>query len=64
MKVLPDTCVIMDFLQNREPFAQDAKKIIRSKVDCIVTRNEKDYVNSIVTVYTPKEFVEILEKDK
>ena len=140
MKALIDTCVIMDFLQNREPFAQDAKKImqvaamelftgcitaksatdiyylihrcthsdresrsklnqiltiigmldsmaddvfyaissnikdfedavmietaIRSKVDCIVTRNEKDYANSSITVYTPKEFIEILEKDE
>lgn len=140
MKALLDTCVIMDFLQNREPFAQDAKKImqaaamelftgcitaksatdiyylmhrcthsnkesrsklnqlltiigmldsmaddvfhaissdikdfedavmcetaIRSKVDCIVTRNEKDYTNSIVTVYTPKVFIETLEKDE
>ena len=140
MKVLLDTCVIMDFLQNREPFAQNAKKImqaaamelftgcitaksatdiyylthrcthsdkesrsklnqlltvvgmldsmaddvfhaissdvkdfedavmceiaIRSKIDCIVTRNEKDYADSIVTVYTPSEFIEILEKDE
>ena len=140
MKALLDTCVIMDFLQNREPFAQNAKMImqaaamelftgcitaksatdiyylthrcthsdkesrsklnqlltvigmldsmaddvfhaissdvkdfedavmcetaIRSKIDCIVTRNEKDYADSIVTVYTPKEFVEILEKDE
>lgn len=140
MKALLDTCIIMDFLQNREPFAQNAKKImqaaamdlftgcitaksatdiyylthrcthsekesrsklntlltiigmldsmaddvfhaissdvkdfedavmietaIRSQVDCIVTRNEKDYANSIVTIYTPKEFIEILEKDE
>ncbi|MDE7444993.1 MAG: PIN domain-containing protein [Lachnospiraceae bacterium] len=140
MKALLDTCVIMDFLQNREPFAQNAKKImqaaamelftgcitaksatdiyylthrcthsdkesrsklnqlltvigmldsmaddvfhaissdvkdfedavmcetaIRSKIDCIVTRNEKDYADSIVTVYTPNEFIEILEKDE
>lgn len=140
MKALLDTCVIMDFLQNREPFAQDSKKImqaaamelfvgcitaksatdiyyltyrclhsekesrsklnklltiigmldsladdvfhaissdvkdfedavmietaLRSKMDCIVTRNEKDYKKSIVTVYSPKEFIEILEKDE
>ena len=140
MKALLDTCIIMDFLQNRKPFAQDAKKImqaaamelftgcitaksatdiyylthrcthsdkesrsklnqiltfismldsmaddvfhaissnikdfedavmietaIRSKIDCIVTRNEKDYADSIVTIYTPQEFIEILEKDE
>lgn len=137
MKALLDTCVIMDFLQNREPFADDAKKImqavamelftgfitaksatdiyylthrcthsdtesrkklnqlltivgmldtsaddvfhaissdvsdfedavmvetaLRSHVDCIVTRNEKDYKKSAVTVYSPKKFIEILE---
>lgn len=140
MKALLDTCVIMDFLQNREPFAQNAKRImqaaamelfigcitaksatdiyylthrcthsdkerrsklnqlltvvgmldrmaddvfhaissdvkdfedavmcetaIRSKIDCIVTRNEKGYADSIVTVYTPKKFIEILEKNE
>ncbi|MCM1266649.1 MAG: PIN domain-containing protein [Bacteroidales bacterium] len=140
MKVLLDTCVIMDFLQNREPYAQDAKKImqaaamelfvgcitaksatdiyylthrcthsdkesrdklnqlltiigmldsmaddvfhaisssmtdfedavmvetaVRSKIDCIVTRNEKDFIGTAVTIYHPKKFVEILEHDE
>ncbi|MCM1146007.1 MAG: PIN domain-containing protein [Clostridium sp.] len=140
MKALLDTCIIMDFLQNREPFAQEAKKIIqaaamnlftgcitakaatdiyylthrcihsdkesrsklnqlftiigmldsmaddifhaissdikdfedavmietalRSKMDCIVTRNEKDYANASIAIYTPKEFIKILEKDE
>lgn len=140
MKALLDTCVVMDFLQNRKPFAQNAKKIIqaaameiftgcitaksatdiyylthrcthsdkesrsklnqlltiigmldtmaddvfhaissdvkdfedavmietavRSKIDCIVTRNEKDYANSVIAVYTPEEFIEILENDE
>ena len=30
MNVLLDTCIIMDFLQNREPFAQNAKKIMQA----------------------------------
>ena len=140
MKVLLDTCVIMDFLQSREPFAQNAKKIMqasamqlffgfitaksatdiyylthrcthsdkeaitklsqllsvvnmldsmatdvydalpsemsdfedavmtatakRSKMDCIVTRNTKDYSKSIVPVYTPDKFIEILERSE
>lgn len=34
----------------------------RIKADCIVTRNEKDYRNSDITVYTPKEFLEAFEK--
>ena len=139
MKVLLDTCVIMDFLQNREPFAQDAKKImqaaamelfagyitaksatdiyylthkcthsdkesrkkldqlltivamldsaaddvfnaissnisdfedavmvetaLRSKVDCIVTRNKKDFTNPSIIVYSPTEFIAILESE-
>lgn len=139
MKVLLDTCIIVDFLQNREPFAQDAKKImqaaamelftgyitaksatdiyylthkcthsdkesrqklnqlltivsmldsaaddvfhaissdisdfedavmaetaLRSKVDSIVTRNKKDFTNSPVTVYSPAEFIAVLERD-
>ena len=140
MNVLLDTCVIMDFLQNREPFAQNAKKIMqaaamelftgfitaksatdiyylthrcthsdkearsklskllsvvnmldsmavdvfeaipsevsdfedavmietaqRCKMDCIVTRNPKDYTKSTVTVYTPQKFIELLEQSE
>lgn len=30
MKALIDTCVVMDFLQKREPFAADALQIFRS----------------------------------
>ena len=30
MRVLVDTCVIMDAIQNREPFADDAKRIFRA----------------------------------
>ena len=133
MKALLDTCVVLDFLQSREPFANDAREIFRaaacdrfsgyitaksatdlyylihrcthsdaearkklnsllgiigmldsaaadvfqalssatsdfedavmietasrSHVDCIVTRNQKDYKKSSVSVYTPSEFL-------
>ncbi len=30
----------------------------RCDVDCIVTRNQKDYTKSETTVYSPKEFIE------
>ena len=30
----------------------------RRDVDCVVTRNQKDYLKSDVTVYSPKEFLE------
>ncbi|MCD7763622.1 MAG: PIN domain-containing protein [Lachnospiraceae bacterium] len=139
MKVLLDTCVIIDFLQRREPFDQEAVRImrlaatnqisgfitaksatdiyylshrathsdkesrsklnqllaiigildtsaedvfhaissdtsdfedavmietaIRSGMDCIVTRNGKDYEKSKLTVYNPEEFLESLKED-
>jgi len=138
MKVIIDTCVIVDALQNREPFCKDAKSIFlllasnqfegfltaksitdiyylthrlthsnketrdilkklcelfelldttaldiynaisteisdfenavmietasRCKVNCIVTRNNKDYNKAPVPVYTPAEFIEMLKK--
>lgn len=137
MKVLLDTCIIIDFLQSRDPFADTAKEImyaaasesfkgyitaksaadiyyltrkcthsesesrsklsklltvvemldskaedvlnaihsdiadfedaimtetaIRSEIDCIVTRNVKDYEKSPITVYLPHDFIEILK---
>ena len=137
MRAFIDTCVIIDVLQNREPFADDAKKIFlavaneqfdgyvsaksitdiyylthrlthsdeqtrqilktllglfgildttaldcrkalssdisdyedavmcetaeRCEIDCIVTRNEKDYAKAKVSVYTPDKFIKILE---
>lgn len=137
MKVLLDTCVMMDFLQKREPFAQSARTIMQlaamkffsgfitatsvtdiyylthkcthndkesqrmlsqlfsiiglldttsvviidalhSKIsdfedavmvetakathmDCIITRNKKDFDKSTIAVYTPEEFIEIME---
>ena len=137
MRVLVDTCVIMDALLSRVPFAEDAQRIfiysannqfegyitaksvtdiyylthrlthsnaetrkilsklftlfplldttsldcrkaisseitdyedaimvetaIRSEMDCIVTRNVKDYMKSSVKVYEPSAFLKLLE---
>lgn len=33
---------------------------VRYKVDCIVTRNTKDYSKSSIHVYTPDEFLKLL----
>lgn len=139
MTALIDTCVVIDFLQNREPFADAAHKIfrmaaaemfsgcitaksatdiyylirhcthsdkesrtklnqlltivgmldskaddvfhaissevsdfedavmietaIRSNVDCIVTRNTKDYKKSPISICTPEQFLKIMEQD-
>ena len=138
MKVLIDTCVVMDFLQRRNPFAEDAKSIFhaaaceqfygcltaksvtdiyylthrcthsdeetrnklnsllsivsildtaaddilhalssdtsdfedavmietasRMHIDCIVTRNQKDYRKSSVPIYSPSEFLQQISK--
>ena len=35
---------------------------VRSKVDCIITRNTKDYQKSPIPVYTPDEFLKLLEE--
>lgn len=136
MKALIDTCVVIDFLQRREPFSEDAVQVmrlaatnrftgcitaksatdiyylnhrythndkesrlrlnqlltvigmidtladdvfhaissittdfedavmvetaIRSGMDCIITRNVKDYEKSNIDIYTPKEFISLL----
>ena len=47
MKALIDTCVVMDFLQHREPFADDAKAIFRAAAceqftGCITAKSATD----------------------
>lgn len=139
MRVLVDTCVVVDVLQNREPFAADAQAIflaaanqqiqayitaksvtdlyylthrlthsdhetrdilakllclfdlldtaaidcrqalasemldyedavmaataVRTEMDCIVTRNRKDYTKAKITVYTPHELIQQLAEE-
>lgn len=140
MRVLIDTCVIIDVLQSRAPFAEAAQKLfiysankqfegyitaksvadiyylthrlthsdietrkilsklftlfnlldttsldcrkaisseindyedvimtetaIRSEMDCIVTRNVKDYAKSTVKIYEPSVFIKLFESEK
>ncbi len=35
----------------------------RSKADCIVTRNIKDYANADITIYTPEEFIRVVKDE-
>lgn len=47
MRILLDTCIIMDAVQNRAPFADDAKKIFRkgamnSFIGCITAKASTD----------------------
>ena len=37
---------------------------LRNEMDCIVTRNTRDFVNSTVQVYEPKEFLKLLESQQ
>ena len=37
MKVLIDTCIVIDFLQKREPFAEDALRIFRAAASELFT---------------------------
>ena len=37
---------------------------IRSEMDCIVTRNVKDYAKSSIKVCEPSTLIELLEKEK
>ena len=36
---------------------------VRSEMDCIVTRNAKDYEKSSVTVYDPTAFLTLLQTE-
>lgn len=94
MKVLLDTCVLIDSLQNREPFSKFSNQIliaaagcrfagcisaksvadiyylmhrythddrkIREQVDCIVTRNTRDYAGAALPVLEPDAFLKKL----
>jgi hypothetical protein len=35
---------------------------LRAELDCIVTRNTKDYTNSPILVYSPTDFIKHLEE--
>jgi len=35
----------------------------RSHMDCIITRNTKDYKKSLIPVYTPEQFVELIKQE-
>ena len=68
MVILVDTNIIIDALANREPYTDDAKRImekcaVESMADYIVTRNPVDFKHSRVKVILPDELLRELEKD-
>ena len=49
MRVLVDTCVIMDAIQNREPFADDAKKIFRAAAsNCLQDVSQQNHQQTFI----------------
>jgi hypothetical protein len=41
-----------------------AETAMRSEMDCIVTRNVKDYAKALITVYEPDALIALLEVEK
>lgn len=56
MKVLIDTCILVDYLQNRLPFADDAEKIL--------TLGVNDYFKCFFTAKSVSDINYILNKHK
>jgi hypothetical protein len=68
MRVILDTCIIMDAIQNREPFAEDAKNIVRAAANkwftgCITAKSSTDiYYLTHRCTHSDKETRAILTK--
>ena len=68
MRALIDTCVIIDALQNREPFAEDAQKILLAVANkrfsgCITAKSSTDIYDLIYRLtHSDKETRKILSK--
>jgi len=65
-KVLLDTNVVLDFALKREPFYEDALQAqiaVRSGMDAIVTRNNKDYkkIQTTTKIVLPIDFIKYLQ---
>ena len=56
MKILTDTNIILDFIQSREPFSENASKIINS---CVKKENE-----GYISAHSLSDIFFILRKDK
>ena len=56
MKILIDTNIILDFIQSREPFSENASKIINS---CVKKENE-----GYISAHSLSDIFFILRKDK
>ncbi len=67
MRALLDTNVILDFLLDRPPFADAATAVqhaaaAASQVDAIVTRDTRDYAGAALTVLSPQDFLDQLNR--
>lgn len=63
MNALIDTNVVLDAVTGRVPFSKNAEKIfiLTAKMDYIIIRNTKDFINSPVKAITPEDFLTELD---
>ena len=62
-----DRNVIIESLISQLVDFEDAIQSVSSRlnnIDYIITRNQKDFINSDIKALTPKEFLELLKKKK
>jgi predicted nucleic acid-binding protein len=59
-KIVLQTAFTLNFGDYED--AVQCANALAENLDAIVTRNVKDYKNSSITIYSPKEFLQILQK--
>jgi hypothetical protein len=67
MDILIDTNVILDHLCSRQPYSENAGKILRlcfQNAHYIITRNIDDFPNSTIPVILPEDFLKIIEEQQ
>jgi len=69
MKILIDTNVVLDIILERYPFLEQTEKLLgmadaiqensarKEHINIIITRNEQDFKDSDLEIYTPKSFL-------
>lgn len=67
MKILIDTNIVIDALTSPIADYEDAvmeQVAERTDMECIVTRNQKDYEAGLTQIYLPEEFVRLMEQEE
>lgn len=67
MRILLDTCIVLDFLENREPFADSSQEILmasaQEKIICFITAKSLSDIHYLYlkTTYNKEETIEKLK---